>query len=469
MFNIHAVNTDTSPTIVTMKINGHAVEMEVDTGAAVSVITKQVWNALPVTTPIQKTRVILKTYTSEKIKVIGKSNMTVGYNGKENNLEVYIVENHGPCLVGRDWLQHIPINWKCINFINDGTELKKLLDKYGTVFSDKVGTQLHLKDGVTPRYHRPRAVPFALKEAVEEEIERLVAEGILEKVTSSEWAAPIAVVPKKDGKFRICGDYKVTINPVLDIDIHPLPKLEELFATLAGGKRFSKIDLSQAYQQLRVENSSKRLLTINTHKGLLIHKASLRGCISTCDFSKTILQGIPRVTCYLDDILVTGEDDAAHLANLEEVLRRLVEHGITIKKSKCSFLCKSVEYLGHVVDCEGLHTTPEKTEAIVGAPAPKNVQELQSFLGLLNYYSKFIPDLATVLNPLNKLLKHQVKWQWSKECEIAMKEAKKRLIASRVLVHYDPSLKDIYYRVPWNKTTWKCRLAFQVTYARVTM
>ena len=81
---------------------------------------------------------------------------------------------------------------------------------------------------------------------------------------------------------------------------------------------------------------------------------------------------------------------------------------------------------------------PEKTEAIVRAPAPKNVQELRSFLGLLNYYSKFIPDLATVLNPLNKLLKHQVKWQWSKECEIAMKEAKKRLIASRVLVQLCP-------------------------------
>ena len=93
MFNIDAVNTDTP---------GHAVDMEVETGAAVS---EQVWNALPVTTPIQKTRVILKTYTSEKIKVIGKSNVTVGYNGKENNLEVYIVESHGPCLVGRDWLR----------------------------------------------------------------------------------------------------------------------------------------------------------------------------------------------------------------------------------------------------------------------------------------------------------------------------------------------------------------------------
>jgi predicted aspartyl protease len=384
IFNIHAVNSETPPIIMAMKLNGYTTNLELETGAAVTVINKQVWNKIARTAPMQHAEIILKTYTLENIEILGKGTVKVEYDGKQKELEVYIVGGQGPCLVGRNWLQQLQINWSniCSIGMKGISNVEKLLDKYQSVFNDKVGTiqnhfaQLHLKEGAIPRYHRPRTVPFALKQAVEEEIERLVQEGILEKVSSSEWAAPIVVVPK-DGNIRICGDYKVTINPVLDIDIHPLPKPEELFASLGGGKRFSKINLSQAYQQLRLEENSKTLLTINTHKGLYRYTRLPFGVASApAIFQRvmdTMLQGIPKVTCYLDDILVTGVDDADHLANLEEVLHRLAEHGVAVKRSKCSFLCKSVVYLGHIVDWEGLHTTPEKVKAIVHAPAPTNL------------------------------------------------------------------------------------------------
>lgn len=142
------------------------------------------------------------------------------------------------------------------------------------MFDERIGTiqnqyaQLHLKESATPLYYRPHAVPFALKTSVEAELDRLVSEGILEQVKTSKWAAPIVIVPKKHGKIRICRDYKVTINTFLDVDVHPLPKPEELFASLAGGQKFMKIDLSQAYQQLRLDNGSRELVTINTHRGL---------------------------------------------------------------------------------------------------------------------------------------------------------------------------------------------------------
>ena len=123
-----------------------------------------------------------------------------------------------------------------------------------------------------PKYHRARPVPFAIREAVGQELDRLESEGIIEKVESSEWAAPIVVVPKRDGRLRLCGDYKVSINPYLKVDAHPLPRTEELFARLSGGKKYTKLDLSQAYQQMPLNANSEELVTINTHQGLYRYK-----------------------------------------------------------------------------------------------------------------------------------------------------------------------------------------------------
>ena len=111
-------------------------------------------------------------------------------------------------------------------------------------------------------------MPFVIRDAVGHEFDRLEADAIIEKVTHTEWAAPIVGVPKKDGRLRICGDYKVTINPVLEIDQHVLPRPEELFATLSGGKKFTTLDLSQAYTHILLDDASSGYVTINTHKGL---------------------------------------------------------------------------------------------------------------------------------------------------------------------------------------------------------
>ena len=154
----------------------------------------------------------------------------------------------------------------------------------------------------------------------------------------------------------------------------------------------------------------------------------------------SILQGIDGVACYIDDIVITGKDDEEHLARLEKVLRHLLRHGVHVKLAKCKFLQPSVNFLGHRVDADGIHTTDEKLKAIVEAPAPKNIQELRSFLGLINYYGKFIPNAATTLNPLNNLLHKDVKWKWSKDCQKGFLLAKEKLTSSKVLTHYNPVL-----------------------------
>ena len=232
-----------------------------------------------------------------------------------------------------------------------------------------IKAKLKLKENATPKFHRPRTVPFALKEAVEQELNRLEEKGILQKVNYSDWAAPIVPVPKKDGKVRVCGDYKVTVNQSLDVDQYPLPKPEDLFATLANGKTYSKLDLSQAYQQMVLDEESAKCLTINTHLGLYQYTRLPFGVASApAMFQRAmdmILQGLDGVICYIDDILVTGSTDKEHLERLEEVLKRLKEYGLRVKKNKCHFCQPLVEYLGHQVDADGLHTLPSKVAAIV--------------------------------------------------------------------------------------------------------
>ena len=183
-----------------------------------------------------------------------------------------------------------------------------------------------------------------IRDSIEAELQRLENASIITKI---EWAAPIVAVPKKDGKLRICGDYKVTINPSMNVVQHPLPKPDDLFATLAGGTVFSKIDLSHAYQQMPLSESSKKLVTINTHRGLYSYNRLPFGVASAPALFQramdTILQGIPNVICYIDDILVSGGSHEEHLRSLEEVFRILSREWITVKRSKCTFLTKQVE------------------------------------------------------------------------------------------------------------------------------
>ena len=173
------------------------------------------------------------------------------------------------------------------------------------------------------------------------ELDRLTKAGIIEKVDHSDWAAPVVPVPKGDGQLWLCGDYKVTINPVLVQDQYPLPKPNDLMAQLAGGQRFSKLDLSRAYQQIRLEEASRPLVTINTHKGLYQYTRLPFGVASALAlFQKTmdsLLQGIPHTLRYLDDILVTGTTEEEHLSNLEEVLKRLKQPGPSSKPLQVCF------------------------------------------------------------------------------------------------------------------------------------
>ena len=381
--------------------------------------------------------------------IIGATEVEVAYQDQESKtLSLVVVEGKGPSLLGRNWLKHFTLDWNSIKTVLlEKDPLRQLLLEHEEVFSDELGTitpgkaKLAVSPSAVPRFHRPRPVPYALKPLVEQELDRLERARVLERVDHSEWAAPIVTVPKRDGQVRICGDYKVTVNPFLEVDQYPLPRPEDLFATLAGGKFFSTLDLSHAYNQIILDDDARKFLTINTHRGLYRYTRLPFGVASAPSvFQRTmdiILQGMDDVICYLDDILVSGKSEAEHLDTLRMVLQKFKKHGIRAKKAKCAFMKTSVRYLGHVIDAEGLHATDDKLKAIVEAPAPRNVPELRSFLGLLNYYGRIIPNLATMINPLNQLLRRGSTWLWTKSCQEAFESAKEKLVSPNVLVHYD--------------------------------
>ena len=444
--------TRPSPIQVSLKVEGKPLTMELDTGAAVSIITEATRRAMFQDLKLCESSIVLKTYTDEPMQVTGQLNVHVQYGNQTEPLVLVVVAGDGPSLFGRNWLKYIQLDWHRIGTITKQSEgLQALLQKHDRLFKEELGTvkphkaTLHVKPEATPKFFKPRLVPFATKEAVGQELDRLEKQGIIKKVSTSDWAAPIVAVPKKDGRFRLCEDYnKVTINQALTIDQYPLPKPEDLFATMANGTLFTKLDLSQAYLQLQLDEAPMPYVTVNTHQGLYQYTRLPFGVASApAIFQRlmdTILQGIPRVICYIDDILVTGTSDEDHLSNLGEVLKRLEDCGFRLKKTKCNFMAKSVEYLGHQVDRHRIRALPDKVEAITKAPPPKNVQELRSFLGLLNYYRKFVRNLSSILHPLNQLLKDQQKWEWSKECAQAFQMAKDQLVSASVLTHYDPKL-----------------------------
>ena len=438
---------------VELELNSTLVPFEVDTGAAVSIMSHSSLKQYLPYVKLNSTEIGLQTYTAEPMKVLGETMIQVKYGDYKGTLKLYVVDGTGPNLMGYNWLQHVRLDWKSLGVEtvkNQPHPLSDILNKHKEVFQDELGTikdftaKLSVKNNVKPKFCRPRAIPFALKDSVEQELMSLQSKGILEQVQYSEWATPLVPVPKPDGKVRLCGDYKITVNPVIDVEQYPLPKPQELLATLAGGQKFTKLDLSAAYQQMLLDDESRKLVTVNTHLGLFRYCRLPFGIASApAIFQRamdTLLQGIPHVICYIDDVLVTGLTEEEHLQNLTQVLHKLQEQGMRLKREKCAFFQKEVEYLGYWINANGVHTAPSKLQAIQQAPSPTNVTELRAFLGLLNYYGKFIPNLSTMIHPLNALLRQGVRWKWTQECAEAFREAKQSLSSDSVLAHYDPQL-----------------------------
>ena len=243
--------------------------------------------------------------------MLGKVGVNVSFQGKTAKLDLIVVSNEGPTLLGRDWLaalgMDINSNIHNVHSIHSSS-LQTILDKHSPLFSEDLGklkgvtVKLFIDRSVKPAFFNHRPVPFALRQRIEAELDRLEKEGIIEAVRFSDWAAPIVPVVKRDGSVRICGDFKLTVNRATTLESYPLPRVDELLASLGKSKVFSKLDLSNAYLQLLVDDESKELLTISTHRGLYRYNRLPFGVASAPAIfqrsMESLLRGIPGVCVF---------------------------------------------------------------------------------------------------------------------------------------------------------------------------
>ena len=281
-------------------------------------------------------------------------------------------------MLGRDWLYEIQLNWGNIFTIKKDNQrmLNVLLTEFEEIFGSDLdllkgekANKIHLKENAQPKFCKARPIPYAQKQKVETELDRLVREGILNPVDVSEWATPIAPIKKADNSLRLCGDYKITVNRESKLDHYPIPKVEDLFAEMAGCTTFTKLDLSHAYQQIELEDESQEYLTLNTHRGLYRPTRLAFGVKSaTGIFQRAIekrLKGIPNTVVKIDDILVGGSNPSDKIVNLRKVFTAIRQSGLWLKKEKCVFMKYSVIYLGMEINRHGISPVADKIKAIL--------------------------------------------------------------------------------------------------------
>ncbi|XP_049520478.1 uncharacterized protein K02A2.6-like [Dermacentor silvarum] len=447
--NVFSCNESVRNYTVNVRVGGRNVPMQIDTGASVSIVPETLYQRHWAGRPLLPCSIKLKAYGGTPLAVLGKLMMPVEHNNQTATLPLIVVrtlQKSETALLGRNWLESLKLDWLSVGRVAID-RVASLLERFSEVFEPELGqipdcqVSLLLKDGTTPVFCKPRPVPFALRDPVSQQLRAWQNAGVIVPVLKSDWATPLVVVPKGDKTVRICGDYRMTVNPCLRTDHYPLPVMEDLFVALHGCKYFTVLDLSTAYQQLQLHPDSQSLLTINTHMGLFKFTRLPYGITSAPSIFQAVMDdvlgGLDRVACYLDDVLIAGESFEESWKKVESVLTRFKERGIKLRKEKCKFFQTSVAYLGHVLDGNGIRPS-DKVRAIKDAPTPKNKQELRAYLGMLNFYAKLIPNMSAELKPFYELLGENVKWKWTDRVADTFKRSKDWLMHPRVLTYYNP-------------------------------
>lgn len=460
--SIYSISTNFDNTICAqVQVNNIAHEFLLDSGASISAIPLHTYTNKFQNFKLSESNLTLHAYSGHNIVVAGQFSPVITFNNKQHKLKLMVVGSDGPSILGRDFLRCFGISFAEINQIksqpqnpiNQSLSLESVLKKYPKVFEQTIGKyvykQVHLSinSDAKPVFCKPRQVPHAFKAQVEAELERLERLNVITPVETSEWGTPLVPILKSNGQIRICADYKVTINRYLNENRHPLPRVEEIFNALRGGCSFSKLDLESAYNQIELDESSRHLAAWSTHKGVyLVNRLPFGVKPATGIFQaelEKLLQGIPGVVNFLDDIVVTGISKEAHLSNLSCVFQRLSDAGLKLRKEKCDFFKDDIIFLGHRLNREGLSKTDERTKSVVDKPSPKDVTEVRAFTGLVNYYAKFIQNSAQIMYPMYRLLQKDVKFIWDKKCEQSFQQIKDEIMKNVVLSHFNDKLPII--------------------------
>ncbi|GJR78057.1 putative reverse transcriptase domain-containing protein [Tanacetum coccineum] len=327
-------------------------------------------------------------------------------------------------------------------------------DLSGLPLTRQVEFQIDLVPGAAPVARAPyRLAPSEMKE-LSEQLKELSDKGFI-RPSSSPWGAPVLFVKKKDGSFRMCIDYR-ELNKLTVKNRYPLPRIDDLFDQLQGSSVYSKINLRSGYHQLRVREEDIPKTAFRTRYGHYEFQVMPFGLTNTPAVFMDLMNRVCSyrvckpyldkfVIVFIDDILIYSKNKQEHEEHLKLILELLKKEELYAKFSKCEFWIPKVQFLGHVIDSEGIHVDPAKIESIKDWTSPKSPTEIRQFLGLAGYYRRFIEGFSKIAKPMTKLTQKKVKFVWSDKQEAAFQLLKQKLCSAPILALPEGSEDFIAY------------------------
>ena len=428
------------PWMVQVQVCGVPQKFKIDTGAEVTAISEASFKSCRAGWKLKLSRP-----ASSVLEVVGEFKGRLSYGNKTTLQSVYVVKNLKVNLLGLPAVIALALVAKV-----DALSTKPgVAGQFPSLFQGlgSLGEpyQIKLQPDAKPfALFTARHVPLPLRDKVKQELEKMVDLGVISKVdVPTPWCAGMVVASKKNGDIRICIDFKL-LNNYVQREVHPLPKVDDVLAQLAGAKVFSKLDANSGFWQIPLAEQSRLLTTFITPYGrYCFNKLPFGICSAPEHFQKRmsqILEGLDGVLCQMDDVLLFGKNKEEHDVRLRAALEKLEAAGVTLNEEKCEFEKSRLLFLGHIIDEQGIHADPNKTASIKNMKPPQNVSELRQFLGMANQLGKFSCGLSELTKPLRELLGKNTAWQWEKAQLEAFEETKKELCKPTVLAFYDPTL-----------------------------
>ncbi len=379
---LDAVNDSSATWMVTLKIKKIDVQFKVDTGAGVTAITEGTYITLqkPKLTPASKT---LCGPAQQSLEILRCFQEQLAYQDRCTNIELFVIKDLKNNLLGLPAIMGLQLMEKLC-----ATELKNnaVQDQFPQVFSG-LGTfgeehKINLKADSTPfSLYAPRNVPVPLLPKVKQELYRMLSLGVIRKVSEpTPWCAGMVVVPKKSGAIRICVNLKL-LNECVLREVYPIPTVDDTVAQLAGARVFSKLDVNSGFWQIPLEEQSQLLTTFITPFGRFCFNKLPFGISSASEVYQKcmnqILEGLLGVLCLIYDVLIFAQNQEEHDLRLQETLKRLQLAGVTLNAEKCAFGQRSLKFLGHIIDEQGIRADPDKTSAVLTMSTPKSVTDVR--------------------------------------------------------------------------------------------